>query len=339
MSRKKNLELLSEDISSFLSERRNGLDSSTILDSNLSRLKKVYDTVPKIKQFIDALSNSSQLNEIDDQNKFFAKYYFEYLKNSSTCNPIPQSIQNIDHFCKINSSDSYFKFKDIYDYIFSEKSKNIKKAYNLHFPLSIRDYYSKGKYQFECSVCQQHICIGTRDLDHFLPKQFFPILCLRHFNIVPMCIICNRQFKKTNLPETPILHPYKDGFPIKLIPMYLSELNVIKIKKQNLSPECLNYINLMSLDKRLHHVDIKRVVVELTKEVEVRTEKRIKEDITQKRKLQEIVQIIKEEIGKYKYDISSSGGSFKIIKLKVLDSMLQDIDLKSIAAVLHRRNY
>ena len=302
MSRKSKLELLSKDISSFLNQCNKGVPTSTILNNNLKELKTVYDNVPTIKKLIDSLSN-------------------------------------IDSLYKANKSDPYFNFKKIYYYLFYEKSETAKKVYSLYYEESIKKYFSKGKYQTYCSVCQQQICVGTRDLDHFLPQSHFPILCLRHFNIVPMCAICNRNYKGNNLPDIPIIHPYKVDFPIKKIPIYLKDLKELEIQKHGLPNEYLNYIKYMNLEDRLHHEDMREIVKNILKVVEQKAEGKIRVDLIKNKKPAIIRDILKEVIEEYKISILSYKEPYQFIKLKILEFLLQSEDYEPFVLTLYQKCY
>lgn len=339
MSRKSKLELLSKDISSFLNQCNKGVPTSTILNNNLKELKTVYDNVPTIKKLIDGLSNSDFLDDIIEQDNFFNKNYFKYLEQSASCNPVPDTVSNIDSFYKSNKSDPYFNFKKIYYYLFYEKSETAKKVYSLYYEESIKKYFSKGKYQTYCSVCQQQICVGTRDLDHFLPQSHFPILCLRHFNIVPMCAICNRNYKGNNLPDIPIIHPYKVDFPIKKIPIYLKDLKELEIQKHGLPNEYLNYIKYMNLEDRLHHEDMREIVKNILKVVEQKAEGKIRVDLIKNKKSAIIRDILKEVIEEYKISILSYKEPYQFIKLKILEFLLQSEDYEPFVLTLYQKCY
>ena len=205
MSRKNRLTLFAADISRLLEESNNGKDKSVILNTDFDDLKFVYTRLPKIKKIIDYLLDSNIKKDIIAQDKFFKSNYFNYFKSNMVCN-IPNSVQGITTFYDQNKKDSYFSYIEMYDYVFNESSKILKKRYGLEFG-NIRQYFSRGTYHTHCSVCQQRINIGSRDLDHFLNKKYFPILCLMHENLIPMCTICNRNCKKTRLPQLPVVHP------------------------------------------------------------------------------------------------------------------------------------
>lgn len=60
------------------------------------------------------------------------------------------------------------------------------------------------------------------DFDHFLPKSIYPYLRLSFYNLIPCCVICNRNAKKAD--ETSLtnnIYPYIEGFENKTIFTYL----------------------------------------------------------------------------------------------------------------------
>lgn len=50
----------------------------------------------------------------------------------------------------------------------------------------------------------------TADLDHFYPQSLFPLLALSLYNLVPVCLVCNRMIKKDSFGN--IWNPYRAGF-------------------------------------------------------------------------------------------------------------------------------
>lgn len=50
----------------------------------------------------------------------------------------------------------------------------------------------------------------TADLDHFYPKDIFPLFALSLFNFVPSCQICNSRMKHDQWKEC--LYPYEESF-------------------------------------------------------------------------------------------------------------------------------
>lgn len=73
----------------------------------------------------------------------------------------------------------------------------------------IRDQLMAAAPDDRCPLCRQG---RVYQLDHFLPKTLFPVLCVDPLNLVPACERCN--LKKGNRrparQETTFLHPYLD---------------------------------------------------------------------------------------------------------------------------------
>lgn len=335
MEKKNDLELLSNDISQFIAKRNLGQECSEILNNELPNLKTVYHSLPKLRGFIDNLSNSSILKDINEQDMFFKSHYFEFLEGKSG-GTIPSSVLNVIQFHSNNEKDSYFQFKDIYDYVFSSKSKTLRETYNLcNGEDSMKALFAIGAYYHFCSVCQQQICIGTRDLDHFLNKKYYPILSLSSFNLVPMCSICNRKFKKTKLPDVPVVHPYDVEFPIKNIPIYLKKLSEIEIDENILEDKYLNFIKLTNLKSRLNHEDIKKIVVDLLSRIEIMTEEKVRQLPEDKWVDEEIFKSVSDSITDCLNFYSLQPESFTLIRIKLLHFLSEDsLSQKQIAFVL-----
>jgi len=121
------------------------------------------------------------------------------------------------------------------DVLFKKEYKNISKGVLSEFKKKINEvfnyeYFSKKNgYSFTdalginvCPYCNRNYIttIGNdkskfvrADIDHFLPKSKYPYLRLSFFNLVPSCVICNRNAKgkkQTSLSKN--IHPYVEGF-------------------------------------------------------------------------------------------------------------------------------
>nr|WP_300808368.1 HNH endonuclease domain-containing protein [uncultured Acetatifactor sp.] len=79
----------------------------------------------------------------------------------------------------------------------------VKQAFRLEVcPYCNRQYITS----FQVSG-KQHV---TADLDHFYPQSLFPLLALSLYNLVPVCLVCNRMVKKDSFGN--IWNPYRAGF-------------------------------------------------------------------------------------------------------------------------------
>ncbi|CAM3881950.1 MULTISPECIES: hypothetical protein [Flavobacterium] len=60
------------------------------------------------------------------------------------------------------------------------------------------------------------------DFDHFLAKSIYPYFRLSFYNLIPCCVICNRNAKgKNNTSIKDNIYPYAEGFDNKTIFTYL----------------------------------------------------------------------------------------------------------------------
>ena len=330
MSRKYKLTAFTADISRLLEESNNGKDKSVILNNDFDNLKFVYDSLPKLRKIIDCLLDSNIKEEIITQDKFFKSNYFNYFRLDLDFH-IPDSVQGIIDYYDQYKEDSYFSYKEMYNYVFYERSKKLKEKYDLKYG-NIKEYFSRGTYHTYCSVCQQRINIGSRDLDHFLNKQYFPILCLMQENLIPMCTICNRIFKKTKLPQLPVVHPFQVKFPIENIPIRLKTLTELEIIDANLPLEYKNYIKLMDLKKRLAHLDIEKELNDLIWAVQEESRTRVTGDMN----FESVLKVVNDVITEFHNSKLIVIGSYFYIRTKILESMNNSIFSKQIACKIHR---
>lgn len=90
-----------------------------------------------------------------------------------------------------------------YEMIDAELKVQIKQAFRLEVcPYCNRQYITS----FQASG-KQYV---TADLDHFYPQSLFPLLALSLYNLVPVCLVCNRLIKKNGFGN--IWNPYRAGF-------------------------------------------------------------------------------------------------------------------------------
>ena len=121
MSRKHNLTAFTADISRLLEESNNGKDKSVILNTDFDNLKFVYDSLSKLREIIDCLLDSNIKEEIIKQDKFFKSNYFNYLRLDPDLD-IPDSVLGIIDFYNQYKEDSYFSYKEMYNYVFDGSS-------------------------------------------------------------------------------------------------------------------------------------------------------------------------------------------------------------------------
>lgn len=86
----------------------------------------------------------------------------------------------------------------------SDKIKNrIKKSYGIEVcPYCNRQFISWWEESGTDRI--------TSDLDHVLPKRLFPLFSLNLYNLIPVCLVCNRYIKGNRYMS--IWDPFKEGF-------------------------------------------------------------------------------------------------------------------------------
>lgn len=151
-------------------------------------------------------------------------------------------------------------------------------------------------------------------------------------NLIPMCTICNRIYKQTELPQLPVVHPFQVKFPIENIPIRLKTLTELEIIDADLPPEYINYIKLMDLKNRLTHLDIKKNLEDIIWAVQEESRKQVTKGMNFKSVLKIVNDVITDYINSELLVIAS----YFYINTKILESMNNSIFSKRIACKIHR---
>lgn len=121
----------------------------------------------------------------------------------------------------IGRTKTHTEFKNVINSIFFYENHNVWKAYETAIAIGMNT----------CPYCNRSYIktVGTddekfvrADFDHFLAKSRYPYFRLSFYNLIPSCIICNRNAKgkkKTSLSRN--LIPYGEGFGSKIRFTYL----------------------------------------------------------------------------------------------------------------------
>jgi hypothetical protein len=124
-----------------------------------------------------------------------------------------------DNYVKIGKIDSNFK-KAINQILFYEE-QNSWKAYQLSLDIGTNTCaYCNRTYITTLGTDNKKFARG--DFDHYLAKSEYPYLRFSFFNLIPCCVICNRNAKKadpTSLKDN--IYPYEEGFDNKTTFTYL----------------------------------------------------------------------------------------------------------------------
>lgn len=102
---------------------------------------------------------------------------------------------------KIIEDISRSELLTLYTSYFSKQEKPARKIYNYLLALA------KEKCPYCCGIGR------PRNLDHYLPKSYFPQFSILPQNLVPSCRDCNMDGKKNDfsrIKEEQIIHPYLD---------------------------------------------------------------------------------------------------------------------------------
>lgn len=125
----------------------------------------------------------------------------------------------VDNYTRTNKVDSYFK-KIINRVLFYE-SHDTWQAYQLAIDIGTNTCaYCNRTYITTMGNDGKKFVRG--DFDHFLAKSIYPYFRLSFYNLIPCCVICNRNAKKAgNTLLKNNIYPYVEGFESKTIFTYL----------------------------------------------------------------------------------------------------------------------
>ena len=110
--------------------------------------------------------------------------------------------------CKVSIFlDDYNKiFHQIIDY--NNIDDNLRHKIINNFNISVCPYCNR-QYITTYKVWEKEIRV-TADVEHFLPKENFPLFALTLYNFIPSCLVCNRSIKSRRYID--MWNPYIDGF-------------------------------------------------------------------------------------------------------------------------------
>ncbi len=125
----------------------------------------------------------------------------------------------------------------------------------------------------ECSGCNQEIngptkVLNTAQLDHFFPKDSYPLFAVSFYNLIPSCYSCNHVKSNRNLEYS----PYDTSFPFDDVKFtYIPKsVDKIEIKINSDDSAFKNGIRILGIEELYQsHVD---VVYELIWKKEVYTD-------------------------------------------------------------------
>lgn len=194
-----------------------------------------------IKYIVDNFIKSINYNDFIEKDTKKDTFYSFISDNSSYEDRLLDFKLNNSQL-KITSYKDDTSIKPFYDYVKQNfttpkirKWKSVKQAF--------MEYLSK--HILVCPYCwvtplvyrinDKWRNVYSFELDHFLPKEYFPQFWLSLYNLIPSCKICNQTMKKW-VPEWVVFHPY---FWIIQIIIKNNKYSLKKINNNNLS----NHIN------------------------------------------------------------------------------------------------
>ena len=168
--------------------------------------------------------------------------------------------------------------KKSYDKIDSELRKKIIDSKNISVcPYCNRNYISSTYKFLQCNICNQELLVidgtekecpgckqeikgltkvvNTAQLDHFFPKDSYPLFAVSFYNLIPSCYSCNHVKFNKDLKHS----PYDTSFPFEdvkftYIPKSVDE---IKIKIDSHDIDFKNGIRILGIEELYQsHIDV-----------------------------------------------------------------------------------
>ena len=112
----------------------------------------------------------------------------------------------------------------------------------------------------ECSGCNQEIngptkVLNTAQLDHFFPKDSYPLFAVSFYNLIPSCYSCNHVKFNKDLKHS----PYDSSFPFDDVKFtYIPKsTDKIEIKIDSCNPDFINGIRILGIEELYQsHIDV-----------------------------------------------------------------------------------
>ena len=168
------------------------------------------------------------------------------------------SKDNWDRYLKGETNEAYYtqlkKLYEIFDYD-GLISKNKQFSYWIANSIGQNTCtYCNRQYTFTITSDEQKIARPT--FDHWYPKEFFPLLSLSIYNLIPCCTICNSSVKGREIFSMDThIHPYTETKPepdFKFIPCLNPEDEhgwSVYLKRGKTSQKVENMIKSFALDE------------------------------------------------------------------------------------------
>ena len=168
--------------------------------------------------------------------------------------------------------------KKSYDKIDSELRKKIIDSKNISVcPYCNRNYISSTYKFLQCNICNQELLVidgtekecpgckqeikgltkvvNTAQLDHFFPKDSYPLFAVSFYNLIPSCYSCNHVKLNKDLKHS----PYDSSFPFDDVKFtYIPKsTDKIEIKIDSRNPDFKNGIRILGIEELYQsHIDV-----------------------------------------------------------------------------------
>ena len=123
-----------------------------------------------------------------------------------------------------------------------------------------QDLFVIDEVEKECPGCNQEIngqtkVVNTAQLDHFFPKDSYPLFAVSFYNLIPSCYSCNHVKLNKDLKHS----PYDSSFPFDDVKFtYIPKsTDKIEIKIDSRNPDFKNGIRILGIEELYQsHIDV-----------------------------------------------------------------------------------
>lgn len=130
----------------------------------------------------------------------------------------------------------------------------------LHCDNCNQDSFVIDEVENECPSCKQEIncqteVVNTAQLDHFFPKDSYPLFAVSFYNLIPSCYSCNHVKSNKDLEYS----PYDTSFPFDDVKFTYIPKSVddIKIKIDSHNIDFKNGIRILGIEELYQsHIDV-----------------------------------------------------------------------------------
>lgn len=225
-------------------------------------IHKLYDAdQPERDNYRCDLLNCECCKEINDKGDYIERKYYANLNDSTRI-----FLQTNFKFIISNDFDTLEQIYRDNIYLITRNEKDLKKFIN---ESTYRDFFQKKCGIKFLSLLKINTCLSCNinytlevtkshsraQLDHFLPKTFFPILGINFYNLIPVCSRCNhlkgsgkgKKWWFTNYNK--LYHPYfKEEEIFKFSFSFSKSKNEFEIEFKKKSIKDYNSIEVNKLD-------------------------------------------------------------------------------------------